>query len=439
MNFGAKSVAHPGPRPLKTLHVHHVGLLGGSSRSLYEMLQAFPAGTVNPHFLGPGGLLSELLSDMNIPSQTCRGISQFDNCAYSYYRGFRWGILLREAFLLFPTYHAMKSARARWGSFDIVHVNDITMPFVVWLAKRLFPESKIVVHARAVQNTMDTRRKRWLQKLYLCSTDALIAINLNVLESLPAGLPARVIHNGMAVPADCTVSQEQRDRPFCAAMVGVLSRAKGCLDFIEAAAICRDKGYGFRFLLIGGGLRAAHRWRDAILRQFGLKEDIGEEVEARIRFLGLENTVLFRPFTTDLASIYRDLDVLCFPSFLDAPGRPIFEAGFFGIPSIAAIGAPKTDTFIDGKTGICIPPGDPEKLAAAIIRMYEEHETRTTMGAEARKNSLEKFDAHKNSLRILELYRDLCRNPYETDSVSDCSASIIVPHTTSYPPRKSGE
>lgn len=393
--------------PLRVLYVHHVGLLGGSSRSLYELLRGFPEGAIAPHFVGPGGKFVEMLRGLGVPVETCRGISQFDNCAYSYYQGLRWIILLREFMLLLPTYRALKHARDSWGAFDVVHINDITTPFVAWLAKRLFPESVVVVHARAVQRTAETRRKRWLRGLYLRCADAVVAINENVNESLPDGLPTQVIHNGMAVPAGANESLGKADRPFSVGMVGVLARAKGCPDFVEAAAICRDKGYKIRFLLIGGGLRAAKGWRDVVLQWLGFKEDIGTEISTLVERLSLEDIVVSRPFTTDLASIYQEIDVLCFPSYLDAPGRPIFEAGFFGVPSIAAISRPKADTFVAGETGLLVRSGAPEALAEAIIKLHDHPEETKRMGAAARRMAHERFDARKNAGQMLSLYRRL--------------------------------
>lgn len=399
--------AQPASPPLRALYVHHVGLLGGSSRSLYELLRGFPGDTIAPHFVGPKGQLTEMLSGLGIPVESCRGISQFDNCAYSYYRGLRWIILLREFMLLLPTYRAMRRARDRWGGFDVVHINDITTPFVAWLARVLYPESIVVVHARAVQRTDETRRKRWLRNLYLKCADAVVPINENVCESLPDGLPTHVIHNGIVIPADADAIVEKTHRPFSAAMVGVLARVKGCADFVEAAAICRDRGYNIRFLLIGGGLRSANGLRDRVLQWLDFKEDIGTETTLLIARLGLDDIVESRPFTTDLASIYREIDVLCFPSYLDAPGRPIFEAGFFGVPSIAAISRPKTDTFVAGETGLLVEPGNPGALANAITSLHDHPEFRERMGAAARRMAHDRFDARKNARQMLALYRRL--------------------------------
>lgn len=394
-------------KSLRVLYVHHVGLLGGASRSLYELLRGFPVNAVVPFFVGPGGKFVDMLHRHGIQVETCRGISQFDNCDYSYYRGLRWVILLRELLLLLPTYRALAHARARWGCFDIVHVNDITMPFVVWLAKRLFPESVLVVHARAVQRTAETRRKHWLRHFYKKHAGVVVAINDNVSESLPTGLPVQVIHNGMEVPSGADCAGGDDEKPFTVAMVGVLARAKGCMDFIKAAAICRDKGYCIRFLLVGGGLRLKKGWRDSMLDWLGFKEDIEAEIRALVERLGLDELVLFRPFTSNLTSIYREVDVLCFPSYLDAPGRPIFEAGFFGIPSIATISKPKTDTFLAGETGLLVRPGDPAALAETIMWFYDHPRERARMGANAKRMAHERFDAGKNAECLLVLYRKL--------------------------------
>ena len=123
--------------------------------------------------------------------------------------------------------------------------------------------------------------------------------------------------------------------------------------------------------------------------------------------LHLDEIVVSRPFTTDLASIYQEIDVLCFPSYLDAPGRPIFEAGFFGVPSIAAISRPKADTFVPGETGLLVRPGAPEALAEAIIRLHDHPEETKRMGAAARRMANERFDARKNAAQMLSLYQRL--------------------------------
>lgn len=107
--------------------------------------------------------------------------------------------------------------------------------------------------------------------------------------------------------------------------------------------------------------------RDFVLRRLGLSQEIEEELEARIAALSLADAIEFWPFTTYLEEVFRQFDVLCFPSHFDAPGRPIFEAAFFGVPSIAAVTKPMSDTIVDGVTGLTVRPREPRQLAEAIM------------------------------------------------------------------------
>jgi glycosyltransferase involved in cell wall biosynthesis len=392
---------------IRILYVQHVGVLGGSSRSLFELISNFPKRSVSPYLVAPPGELASMMSIVGVPVQLCLGISQFDNCSYSYYRGLRWLILLREAFLLGPTYFALRKAKKKWGHFDIIHINDVTLLFPVWLSRRLFPNSRVVVHARAVQRKAKTFRKAWLAALLRNCSDALFAINLNVSKSLPDNLAVHIVHNGLTLPGATNVSHQIRGRRFTVAMVGVLSRAKGCLDFIKAAGVCRDRGYDVSFLLVGGESQAIRRWDKKIIRKLGLRDDVTDDAAKLVAQLGLDEIVEFRPFCKDLNMVYRNMDVVCFPSYLDAPGRPIFEAGFYGVPSIASISKPQADTFLPDKTGVIVKPCDPTSLADAIIRLHDNPEERSRMGASAKQFSESHFDAEKNSKMVLSLYRKL--------------------------------
>lgn len=393
--------------PLRVLYVQHVGLLGGSSRSLFELISNFPKSAVDAYLVAPRGQLTTLVSSFGVSVEICRGISQFDNCDYSYYRGFRWLILLRELLLLAPTCISLIKARKKWGQFDIVHVNDVTMPFAVWLSRRIFPESRVVVHARAVQRKKETLRKAWLAKFLSKNVDAIIAINSTVHKSLPEKLPVKVIHNGFSVRSWVPDGKSREKRQFTVGMVGVLARSKGCLDFIKAADVCRQRGFKVHFSLVGGTLQSEIRWFDRILGVFRLKDDVSYEAFNLITDLKLHEIVKVRPFCEDLQDVYRSIDVVCFPSFLDAPGRPIFEAGFFGVPSIVSISQPRPDTFLPEEIGLIARPGDPESLADAIQRLHDNPHERERMGLAAREFARHSFDAKANSLKVVTLYKSL--------------------------------
>jgi len=85
---------------VSVLYIHHCGVFGGSSRSLLEIIKAFPEKSVKPYLITQKGITSKIFKDLGIETIETIGISQFDNTKIGYYRGFRWLILLREFFYI---------------------------------------------------------------------------------------------------------------------------------------------------------------------------------------------------------------------------------------------------------------------------------------------------------------------------------------------------
>jgi glycosyltransferase involved in cell wall biosynthesis len=123
-----------------------------------------------------------------------------------------------------------------------------------------------------------------------------------------------------------------------------------------------------------------------------------------VKQAGLESRILMLGHRNDLGHIYSNVDVLCFPSHYNAPGRPIFEAAYFGRPSIAAIDNPLSDTFVNGVTGISINAKDPVSLENAIEWMVENPAKRNEMGRRAYELALKNFDLKSNVEKLLLVY-----------------------------------
>ena len=66
----------------------------------------------------------------------------------------------------------------------------------------------------------------------------------------------------------------------------------------------------------------------------------------------------------------------------------VLESMASGLPAIAS-SVPGTEELIEsGTTGITYPPGDSGELAAALIQLMSENQTRTKMGSAAREAAL---------------------------------------------------
>lgn len=397
---------------LRVLYVHMIGAFGGSSRSLFEVVRAFPPGSVQPLFVAPRGTCGRYFSRLG-PMVDAVGISRFDNTRVSRYQGLRWLVLLREIILLPFTWQAIRSARRRFGRVDLIHVNEVTGIIPLILAKHAFGVPA-VVHVRALLNDdQKSRRTRWIGRVLRKHARALVAIDDTVRRSIPAGLPVCVIHNSFSPggPFERDEALEGRLaalRPssFKVGFVGNLLASKGIVELIEAMRIVRDAGVDAELVIAGDDAHSSRGIRARLLKPAKLSHDVRREVENRIARHGLADRVHMLGFTDNIDKVYQSMDIVCFPSHLDAPGRPIFEAAFYGVPSIVAIRNPTPDTFVHEGTGLAVEAGDVDGLAAAIMRLARDRVMVQHLGVRAL--ALSNFDAARNMEKLLALYRDLC-------------------------------
>lgn len=397
---------------MKVLYITAVGPFGGASRSLYEAISALEDGAVSAYFVSPPGTALNYYGHVAEGVITTRGISRFDHSRVSHYRGLRWLVILRELFHLPFTVAALLRARRRWPDIDLIHVNEIFDIGAGLLAKRLF-RVPLVVHVRAlVERNPGLARTRWLHQILRRSADAIIAIDENVRATLPSDLEVDVIHNAFTAPPSGRPDEEYlarlatlRPDALQVGFVGNLLRIKGLAELIEAARLVKASGENVQFVMIGGKMApetGLFRW---LLKKAGLAQSMSGELEAKIAAYGLTDDIVILGPTGDIQRVLPKLDVLAFPTHFDAPGRPVFEAAFYGVPSIVAVSAPREDTVIDGETAIAIERPDPALIADAILYFARNRAEVGRMGANARALAQRNFDPATNSAKLSALYR----------------------------------
>src|SRR5437867_8229020 len=308
------------------------------------MIGAFPDGRVRPYVITPKGSVAALCKRNGIPTIEIRGLSQFDNTLYGYYRGIRWLLLLRELYFLPFTLLAIVKARTRWSMVDAVHVNELTGIATAVLCKLIFSRP-IVVHVRSVQACeRSPRRTAWMNFVLRHFVDAIVAIDQTVRRSLPRDLNVYVVHNGFAQSAKTepggepvTSDRSAGSNVLRVAMVGNLLKMKGVYDFVEAARLCLARNLDVEFLIVGSNPRDLSGFRGFLIKMAGFGRDVQADIEKMIREHRLEERLRLLPFTFDVQEVYRRIAVLCFPSHLNAVGRPVLEAALLHIPSIVAI------------------------------------------------------------------------------------------------------
>lgn len=159
--------------------------------------------------------------------------------------------------------------------------------------------------------------------------------------------------------------------------VGRLTPKKGFDDLLQACALLRESTPGLRCVIIGDGrLRA--------------------ELQADVVRLGLGETVSFRGFQPQqaVAEWYRRASLLVMPSrVLDDGNRDgipnvVVEAMCASLPVIATSAGSIPEVIEHGVTGVLVPPGDPQQLAAAIAALLRDPQRANQLASAAARAAL---------------------------------------------------
>jgi Glycosyltransferase len=96
------------------------------------------------------------------------------------------------------------------------------------------------------------------------------------------------------------------------------------------------------------------------------------------------------------------------PSILPDPfPTVVLEAMAAGRPVIANAHGGSTELVIDGRTGMLVPPGQAEAMAAAIISMIDQPARAQEMGHEGRRRIEQQFSLERFITRWSQIYADL--------------------------------
>lgn len=139
-------------------------------------------------------------------------------------------------------------------------------------------------------------------------------------------------------------------------VVGAIARwhpDKDIPNLLAAVRQAAEQGVPLHCLLIGGGLEAANR-------------DLADE----IRKAGCEQIVTALGSRDDVPELARALDLHVLPSRSEAFPNVVAETMLSGVPNVVTEVGDATE--IVGDTGWSVAPGDPAKLASAIVEAWNE-------------------------------------------------------------------
>jgi len=140
----------------------------------------------------------------------------------------------------------------------------------------------------------------------------------------------------------------------------------------------------------------------------------------------------FLGFRSDVADVLRAADVVVLPSLSEGLPLAVLEAMACAKPVVATPVGGIPDAVVDGQTGWHVPQNDPERLAAAVLRVLTDREAALLMGVLARQRVETVFSVKRMVAQVEALYTDVLRLESQ-DGIGDRddARSILSQHTRS--------
>ncbi|MCX6615979.1 MAG: glycosyltransferase [Acidobacteria bacterium] len=212
------------------------------------------------------------------------------------------------------------------------------------------------------------------------------------------GIPAQrisVLHNMVhpfrpPTPESVSALRARYDLPENAAVVlavGRLSREKGHVDLIEAAARLRrhHPDLPLRVVLVGEGPERA-------------------VIQARVAAQGLDGAVVLCGHQADVAPFYALATVVALPSHSEGSPNVLLEAMAAGIPVVATAvgGVPEIAT--DQVTALLVSRGNHQAMAEALARLLREPELARRLARQAQAEVLARYTPEAYRRTLTQLY-----------------------------------
>jgi hypothetical protein len=228
------------------------------------------------------------------------------------------------------------------------------------------------------------RRSRYA--LLLHQADLVVGVSEQVVQALRldgmAGDRVKVIYNGIDF-------NRLTERP-AADLRTVIGVPEGAVLVGAAGSLIARKGYDLLLRALGRlpGTPPAH----LVIAGSGSEEAALRGLTAE---LGLADRVHFLGYRREVADIYASCDIFAGPSRAEAFGLVFAEAGYFQRPVVATHVGGIPEVVADGETGLLVPVGDIDALAAALGRLAASRELRQRLGEAGRQRAETMFSAPK--------------------------------------------
>lgn len=375
-------------RAVSILYVITKSNWGGAQRYVYELaVEAHHRGHIVSVAVGAPGELVHRLHEAGITTFLIPGLS----------RDVRLGADIRAFFGLVSLIRKQRP--------QVVHANSSKAGFIAVLAARLLFVPNIIFTAHGW--AWNELRPTWQKMAFRCLHFATVVLShksiavSRAIESDAAWMPGTkrkfvTIHHGIVSlpllpPLDARKTLEDAAAthiPAQALWIGALAElhpTKGLDVLIRAFAFLAPHVPEAVLVLIGGG------------------QDRGR-LTALAHMLQIESRVHFVGHMRDAACLLPALDVFVLPSYSEALGYVLLEAGQASLPVIASDVGGIPEIVTDNESGFLVPAGDDKALAEKIVILAHDGALRRHFGEALQNRVLTGFSRDRMFDETFSLY-----------------------------------
>ncbi len=387
---------------MKLLYINHTAQLSGGELALLNLLQHLDRTKFDPHvLLFADGPLAEALRKEHIPVHVLElnaAINKATRIAAGKVGAFSPGRVLQIAAFIWRLRGAIRHHRP-----DIVHTNSLKADLLGGLAARLAGIPVVWhIHDRIASDYLPGRMVWLLRRLSRHVPKAVIANSQSTLETLylPTSKPKIIAYPGipdpmagrLPFPEQPSARQPRTVSGATVILVGRISPWKGQDVFIRAAAIVNRTRPDVHFNIVGSVL-------------FG-EEAYETEIRQLVQKLGLEKVISFLGFRKDVPDLISKADLLVHASTSPEPfGQVVVQAMAAGKPVVATRGGGVVEIVAEYETGLLVPMGDADAMAAAILMILANPGQAAAMGTAGRQRYLKHFTIDTTVSEIKKVYQ----------------------------------
>jgi glycosyltransferase involved in cell wall biosynthesis len=160
---------------------------------------------------------------------------------------------------------------------------------------------------------------------------------------------------------------------------------KGLDYLLHAWLLVRQRVPDARLILAGGG-------------------QLQQQLAHMIAALGLGDAVDLAGVRDDVKTLLGEVDAFVLPSRYEGLPNALLEAMAAGLPCVVTRVSGCEDVVLDGQTGFIVPPGQPNALADALVRVLTQPELAHALGRAGRDRAVNHYDRRDLMRQLTDLY-----------------------------------